>query len=221
MYRITIIEDDFTIMNELSTLLSNKGYLISCIDSFTNVLNQVKENKPDLILLDINLPIQDGFKICNSIRKFSNVPILFVTGRNTSMDELLALTIGGDDYITKPYNIPILLARINLLLAKVKKNSEDNIEYKGISISLSRGRMFYNSEEIDLTKTEIRLIYYLFTHTNTIIPRVELIEYLWDNQIHIDDNTLSVNISRLREKLQIWGFKNIIQTKRGLGYIVS
>lgn len=221
MYRITIIEDDFTIMNELSTLLSNKGYLISCIDSFTNVLNQVKENKPDLILLDINLPIQDGFKICNSIRKFSNVPILFVTGRNTSMDELLALTIGGDDYITKPYNIPILLARINLLLAKVKKNSEDNIEYKGISISLSRGSMFYNSEEIDLTKTEIRLIYYLFTHTNTIIPRVELIEYLWDNQIHIDDNTLSVNISRLREKLQIWGFKNIIQTKRGLGYIVS
>lgn len=221
MYRITIIEDDLTIMNELSTLLSNKGYLISCIDSFTNVLNQVKENKPDLILLDINLPIQDGFKICNSIRKFSNVPILFVTGRNTSMDELLALTIGGDDYITKPYNIPILLARINLLLAKAKKNSEDNIEYKGISISLSRGSMFYNSEEIDLTKTEIRLIYYLFTHTNTIIPRVELIEYLWDNQIHIDDNTLSVNISRLREKLQIWGFKNIIQTKRGLGYIVS
>lgn len=221
MYGILIIEDDEFIREELKMLLTNAGYLAECVTDFENIRNRMKNISSDLILLDINLPGQDGYSICTWIRSYSKVPILFITGRDTAMDELQALTLGGDDYITKPYNIPILLARVNLLLRKAeKKEWSDIMEYKGIQLHLAAGVMVQNGKKVELTKTELKIMYYLFRHMGEIVPRLDLVEYLWDNEIHIDDNALSVNMMRLREKLHILGKDNLIQTRRGMGYMI-
>lgn len=217
-HKILIIEDEELIREELKTLLSNKGYIVNCVVSFDKTISYIKSTSPDLILLDINLPEQDGYSLCSAIRSFSTTPILFITGRNTAMDELQALTIGGDDYIAKPYNIPILLARIECLLRREMREQSGTVMYKGIKLDPVAGTLGVNGNEIELTKTELKIMYYLFNHTGEIIPRVELVEYLWDNEIHIDDNTLSVNIMRIREKLRELGLDNLIQTKRGMGY---
>ena len=218
--RILLIEDDPLIREELQILLSNAGYTVDMVSDFADPLEQVRSFSPDLILLDINLPGQDGYALCSSIRSFSATPILFITGRNTAMDELQALTLGGDDYITKPYNIPVLLARINLLLRRCGTSSVETCqtEYKGIKLNLVAGTLSFGTQEIELTKTELKIMHYFFTHPNEIVTRLELVEYLWDNEIHIDDNTLSVNIMRIREKLRSLGADDLIQTKRGMGY---
>ncbi|MDD3338803.1 MAG: response regulator transcription factor [Lachnospiraceae bacterium] len=217
-YKIVIIEDEELIREELKTLLVNAGYTVDCIINFEETINYIKLTSPDLILLDVNLPGQDGYRLCSTIRTFSTTPILFITGRNTTMDELQALTLGGDDYITKPYNIPILLARINLLLRRGMAEQTSTIEYKRIQLNVIAGTLATNGKEIELTKTELKIMYYLFKHTGAIVSRIDLVEYLWDNEIHIDDNTLSVNIMRIREKLQALGVVDFIQTKRGMGY---
>lgn len=219
-HKILLIEDDPLIREELHTLLSNTGYTVNSVTNFDTTLDQVRSFSPDLILLDINLPGQDGYALCTSIRSFSTVPILFITGRNTAMDELQALTLGGDDYITKPYNIPVLLARINLLLRRCNTASKETcqIKYKDIQLNLAAGTLSSGTQEIELTRTELKIMYYLLTHPNEIVSRLELVEYLWDNEIHIDDNTLSVNIMRIRDKLRSLGAADLIQTKRGMGY---
>lgn len=217
-YKIVIIEDEELIREELKTLLVNVGYTVEYIINFEEIINYIKLTSPDLILLDVNLPGQDGYRLCSSIRTFSATPILFITGRNTTMDELQALTLGGDDYITKPYNIPILLARINLLLCRGTAEQTSTIEYKGIQLNLIAGTLTTSGKEMELTKTELKIMYYLFKHTSEIVSRIDLVEYLWDNEIHIDDNTLSVNIMRIREKLRALGVADFIQTKRGMGY---
>lgn len=221
MDRILIIEDEELIRDELKILLTNAGFVAECVTDFKNTLGQIKNISPDLILLDITLPEQDGYQLCSSIRSFSATPILFITGRNTAMDELQALTLGGDDYIAKPYNIPILLARINLLLKKGKGTGQlCLIEYKGMQLNPIAATLTSGGKEIELTKTELKIIYYLFKHSGEIVSRLELVEYLWDNQIHIDDNTLSVNVMRIRDKLHDIGIDDLIQTKRGMGYKV-
>lgn len=217
-HKILIIEDEELIREELKTLLFNAGYIVDCVVTFEETINCIKSASPDLILLDINLPGQDGYSLCSAIRSFSATPILFITGRNTAMDELQALTLGGNDYISKPYNIPILLARINLLLRRGTVKQTALMEYKGIQLNLIAGTLTVIGKEIELTKTELKILYYLFNHTGEIIPRLDLVEYLWDNEIHIDDNTLSVNIMRIREKLRELGVEAFIQTKRGMGY---
>lgn len=214
-YKIVIIEDEELIREELKTLLVNAGYTVDCVINFGETIDYIKLASPDLILLDVNLPGQDGYRLCSSIRTFSTTPILFITGRNTTMDELQALTLGGDDYIAKPYNIPILLARINLLLRKGTAEQANIMEYKGTQLNLIAGTFTTNRKEIELTKTELKIMYYLFKHTGEIVSRIDLVEYLWDNEIHIDDNTLSVNIMRIREKLRVLGVADFIQTKRG------
>lgn len=218
MKKILIIEDEELIREELASLLSNAGYLTESVDDFNTVLRQVKESYPDLILLDINLPGKNGFSLCTSIRSFCDTPILFLTGRSTAMDELQALTLGGDDYISKPYNIPVLLARIHLLLKRTENTDSPLMEYQGLLLKPIAGTITYYGQEAELTRTELKIMYYLFQHPGEIIPRLDLIEYLWDYDIHIDDNTLSVNIMRIREKLQALGAKDFIQTKRGMGY---
>lgn len=221
MKKILIIEDEELIRDELVTLLSNAGYFVEYIIDFSSPVEQIKNIRPDLILLDINLPGADGYNLCTSIRSFSQVPIIFITGRNTAMDELQALTLGGDDYITKPYNIPVMLARINLLIKKSSNNEKNSyIEHKSIRLHPIAGTLLFSGQEIELTKTEIKIMHYLFTHAGEIVSRLELVEYLWDNEIHLDDNTLSVNIMRIRDKLRSLGVTDLIQTRRGMGYKV-
>lgn len=216
--RILIIEDDVLIRDELKILLENEGYSADCVTEFENIPDQIRQISPDLILLDVNLPERDGYSICASIRRFCKTPVLFLTGRSTAMDELEALTVGGDDYIAKPCNIPVLLARIKNLLYRSGGKTDPVMEYKGIRLNPVAGTVSVGKREVELTKTELKILYYLFRRPGEIVSRLDLTEYLWDNAIHIDDNALSVNIMRLRGKLRELGADGLIRTKRGMGY---
>lgn len=221
MYKIMIVEDEENIRNELKVILENTLYETIVVEKFNDVAMQIIDRNPDLVLLDVNLPGESGLKICSDLRKTSGIPIIFVTSRNTSMDELNCITLGGDDYISKPYNAPILLARISALLKRVKKNIDSNenvFTHKGVRLEVLSAMIKYKEKAIEVSKNELKILYYLFQNKGKIVPRIDLVEYLWDNQVFIDDNTLSVNITRIRNKLQEIGVNDFIQTKRGLGY---
>ena len=220
MYKIMIVEDDIEIREELKILLQNNGYEVKVTTNLENVEKQILEEQCHLILLDINLPNKNGYEICSKIRTKSKLPIIFVTSRNSSMDELNGIMLGGDDYIEKPYNVPVLLARIQNLLNRVypKEQKSSKLEYKGITLDILKSQIKYNDKEIELTKIEIKTLYYLLKNTDRIIARTEIIDYLWDNEVYADDNSLSVVITRLREKLKKIGVEHLIETKRGQGY---
>ena len=175
----------------------------------------------DLILLDITLPGIDGEYICKEVRKSSDIPIIMLTSRNNEMDELLSINYGADDYVTKPYNPRILIARIEALLKRANKNFSDVIFYNGLKLNISKSTFSYNDKEIDLSKNELKILHFLLKNKSRIVSRDELMDYLWDNNEFVDDNTLTVNINRLRKKLESVELKNFIETKRGQGYIIS
>lgn len=221
MYKIMIIEDEASIRMELKMILENALYDTILVENFTEVTQQIINSNPDVVLLDVNLPNKSGMEICADLRKVSDIPVIFVTSKNTSMDELNCITLGGDDYISKPYNPPILLARIASLLKRVKKSTDNNeniFTYKGVTLDLLSALVKYKDKEVELSKNELKIVYYLFNNKDKIIPRIDIVEYLWDNEVFIDDNTLSVNITRIRNKLQTIGLERFIETKRGLGY---
>lgn len=220
-YRIMVIEDDIIIQSELRTLLLGNGYDVCVVTDFSDPLNQIAEQKPHLILLDIRLPQEDGFSLCSKIRSFSDVPIIFVTSCNTDMDELSSIMLGGDAFITKPYHTAILLAKIASLLKKAYSRTErDELECRGAVLHVDSGRIAYNGRQAELTKTELKILYYLFKRAGCICARVDLVEYLWDNQLYVDDNALSVNINRVREKLSAIGLNDFIRTKHRQGYMI-
>ena len=220
MFKIIIVEDDKEIREELKTFVENSGHQIKLVTEFENVAQKIIDEQAHLLLLDINLPNNSGYEICSKIRTKSNIPIIFVTSRNNSMDELKGIMLGGDDYIEKPYNVPILLARIQNLLNRTyqKENKESKIEYKGLVLDILKSTIKYQEKEIELTKTEIKTLYYLLQHKDIIVPRADIINYLWDNEVYADDNSLSVIITRIREKIKELGIDNFIETKRGQGY---
>lgn len=220
MKKILIVEDDNETREELTILLQNSGHSVISITDFENVVEQVIESNCHLVLLDINLPQKGGYEICTKIRAISKVPIIFVTSRNNSMDELKGIMLGGDDYIEKPYNVPILLARIQNILNRTYYNAENEseIEYKGITLNLFKSIASYKDNKIELTKAEFKTLFYIFKHTDQIIARADIINFLWDNEIYADDNSLSVVITRIRGKLKEIGVENLIETKRGQGY---
>lgn len=221
MYKILIIEDEADIRDELSLLLSNEGYKTHAPSHFGGITAELDSYKPDLILLDVGLPGRDGFALCMDIRKRTRTPIIFVTSRDNSMDELNALSLGGDDYVTKPYNIPVLLARIKIILRRsAGEGKEDGFEHKGLRLDLSKGLLEHDGKTCDVTKNEIKILSCLMSRPGEIVPRADLIEYLWDNQVYIDDNTLSVNVTRIRAKLAELGLADYITTKRAMGYKV-
>ena len=221
MEKILIVEDEEEITCGLSSLLKNQGYVCDCWDGRGNAVETIRETAPDLILMDINLPGQDGFALCREIRNACSLPVIFLTGRSTSMDELEALQSGGDDFITKPYKAPILLARIQTVLRRVKSPSKPAVlQYRGITLDLGAARLTYGEKSLELGRNEQKILHRLFEHAGNIVSREELVDYLWENQIYIDDNTLSVNVRRLREKLASIGLPGLIQTKRGMGYKV-
>ena len=223
MTKIMIIEDDITIREELKVFLNRYGYEISAPNEFENIIDLIKEEAPNLILLDINLPIFDGYYICREIRKFSDVPIIIVTSRDSDVDELMSMNLGADDFVTKPYNTQILLARIESILKRAYKSSvvQDVLEYKDMKLNLSNGTVIYDSKTIEITKNELKILSYLIKNKGRIVSREKLMNYLWDCEMFIDDNTLSVNVTRIRKKLEEIGLKNVIETRRGLGYIIS
>ena len=221
MKKILIIEDDEAIRNELKTFLCRYNYDTLVVEKFENIIEEIKKENADLILLDINLPIFDGFYICREIRKNSNVPIIIVTSRDSDIDELMSMNLGADDFITKPYNTQILLARINSVLKRVySKEVQESMVYKDLVLNLSNGTISYKDNTLNLTKNEIKILTYNIKNKGKIISRENLMEYLWNDDFFVDDNTLSVNITRLRKKIESIGLKNPIETRRGLGYIM-
>ncbi len=220
MKKIMIVEDSETIRNELAELLKNEGYKVQLITDFKNVCNQILASIPDLILLDINIPYINGEILLQDLRKKSNVPVIMVTSRNSEIDEALSISYGADDYITKPYNPNILLLRIGAVL-KRSGNHDETLKYKDLDINIPRGIIVRGTKEIILTKNELIIFSYLLTHQNRIVTRDELMTTLWNNNEYINDNALTVNISRLRSKLKEVDYADAIETRKGQGYILS
>lgn len=218
MYTILIIEDDEAICRELQMLLQKQGYEAICWNMQEDIRELVKTHDPHIILLDINLPQMDGFTVCSQLRSFSKVPIIFVTSRNTDMDELCSMQMGGDDFITKPYNTSILLARIAALLKRSYEWKDQNLTHHGVLLDVAMSRIEYQNNTRELTKNEVKILHYMFQHKGEIIPREDLIDYLWDNKLFIDDNALSVNVTRIRNKLRELGVENFIVTRHRQGY---
>lgn len=217
---IVIIEDEQGIRQELSQLLRDALYEVTAIESFERISEKVLELQPDLVLLDLNLPGISGFEVCGEIRKHSEVPIIFVTSRTDAMDELTGMVKGGDDYITKPFYPPVLLAHIAAVLKRTRKKEEETprLFHKGVELDFARGCIGYGDKQQELSKNEMKILHFLFLKKGEITPRMDLIEYLWDHEVYIDDNTLSVNITRIRAKLEQIGVRDFIETKRGMGY---
>ncbi len=219
MQTILIIEDDPVIREELQLLLENEGCHAAAVTEFSKIPQQVQALSPDLILLDLSLPNRDGLTLCADIRKCSKVPIIVVTSRDSTTDELRALSLGSDDYITKPYNIPVLLARIRAVLRRSSGASEPEcLEAAGLRLDLAKGTVTAGGQTAELTRNELQILAHLLRRSGEIVSRGELIEALWDSRIYIDDNTLSVNMTRLRGKLEGIGKGGCIKTRRGMGY---
>ncbi len=223
MQKILIVEDDEKLRCELEIFLSHQGYQAECLKKFDNTINDILEINPNLILLDINLPGVDGEYICKEIRKQSDMGIIIVTSRDNELDELVSINYGADHYITKPFNIHILLAKVNSLLRRTNNSNEskDKIYAKDFILNISNSTISKNDKIIDLTKNEYKILKYLIENRNKIVSREDIMDCLWENESFIDDNTLSVNITRLRSKLEELGLKDIIETKRGQGYILK
>ena len=223
--KVLVVDDEKLIVKGIRFSLEQDGMEVTCAYDGEEALRLAQENKFDMILLDIMLPKMDGFEVCQAIREFSNMPIVMLTAKGDDMDKILGLEYGADDYITKPFNPPILLARIGVVLKRTTdKNAEKsrgnalNMEYKGVILNVVGGCIEHEGKKTDLTKNELKILHLLYQKKGEIVPRLDMIEYLWDNEVFIDDNTLSVNVTRLRGKLADIGVTDFIETKRGMGY---
>ena len=223
MQKILIVEDDEKLRNELEIFLNKNGYEASSLKKFDNTINEILESDSDIVLLDINLPFADGEYICKEIRKVSQIPIIMVTSRDNEIDELLSMNYGADHYVTKPFNIQILLAKISSILrrANIVETNQNKIDCKQFILNLSKSTIEKDEKIIELTKNELKILHFLVEKRGQIVSREEIMSYLWDSESFIDDNTLTVNMTRLRNKLEELDLKELIETKRGQGYILN
>ena len=219
MKKIMIVEDDEVIKDELSKLLKNSSYLVESVKNFEKAKEEIFKYNPDLILLDINIPYLNGELLLKEIRKESSVPVIMVTSKSGEIDEALSITYGADDYITKPYNPTILLLRIQNIFKRINQNN-NALKYKDIIVDLNKSELKKDDKVLVLTKNEMIIFSYLLNNKEKIVSRDELMTYLWNNEEYINDNALTVNISRLRSKLSNFGYENIIETRKGQGYIL-
>ncbi len=217
--KILIIEDEIELREELKVLLDENGYEGIILESFENIKQDTLSINPDLILLDIKIPYTNGQQLLKEIRKESDVPIIMVTSKNTEMDEVLSMSYGADDYITKPYNPVLLLLRIEAILKRVNK-SNNNLSYNHVKVNLLKSTLEYEDKELLLSKNEMSIFYFMLMNKGKIVSRDAIMNYLWGNDRFIDDNTLTVNINRLRKKLETIDLKGVIETRREQGYIL-
>lgn len=224
MYSIMIIEDDKKLAILIKNHLEKYEYKIFLAEDFSAIKTEFSMRKPDLVLMDINLPYYDGFYWCRDIRTVSKVPIIFISARDSDMDQVMAIDNGGDDYITKPFSYDVLQAKIRGVLRRVygsyaeNSSGNDNHSADGIILHMNNNVAEYKNKKVELSKNEFSLLCYLIKNINRIVTRDTLLEILWNDIDFIDDNTLSVNVTRLRKRLEDIGIKNAIETKRGQGY---
>ncbi|NMB28252.1 MAG: response regulator transcription factor [Tissierellia bacterium] len=223
MYKILVVEDDEKIVRLIKDKLERYDYTVVTVKDYSNIKSEFIEEDPHLVLLDINLPNYDGFFWCREIRSISNVPIIFISARFSDMDQVMAIENGGDDYVIKPFSFDLLLAKIKGVIRRTygeyaENNFKDLYEVDGVYLYKTQNIVEWENKKIELSKKEFALLYILISNLNDIVSRETLLEELWDDMDFVDDNTLSVNIARLRKRLEDIGIYNAIQTKRGQGY---
>lgn len=223
MTKILVVEDDHQIQQELVLLLQRNGFEAQALTSFESVPQQVIAAHPDLVLLDLNLPGIDGQQICREVRQLSNVPIIVVTSRNTDLDELMVLSLGADDFIAKPYNTQILLMHITSVLRRANSDvtTGTKLSHAGVTLDSSSCKVSANQKSVELTKNELRILSLLMQNVGTVVSRQRIQEELWQSDEFVDDNTLTVNISHLRNTLASIGVEDFVMTRRGLGYVIE
>lgn len=222
MYKIYIVEDDGTISSLLQDNLCRWGFEASCAQEFSAVSEEFDRVRPHLVLMDISLPFYNGYYWCGEIRKRSKVPIIFLSSRAENMDVVMAVNMGGDDYITKPFSMDVLIAKVNALLRRTYSYAEDVPVWSagGALFNPSDNSLRVGARAVDLTKNEQRILQTLLKNKNRIVPREEIMRALWETEDFVGDNTLTVNINRLRNKLEDAGLPDFIITKKGQGYMV-
>lgn len=223
MYKILIVEDDKTISNILMEHLRKWEYEVECAEDFKNITELVIQANPNLILLDIMLPFFNGFYWCNEIRKFSNAPIIFISSASDNMNIVMAMNMGGDDFIAKPFDLDVLTAKIQAVIRRTYsiQGQMNIIEHNGLILNLSDTTLSYEDKKIELTKNEYKILQLIMENIGRIVSRDKIIEKLWESESFIDDNTLTVNMTRLRKKLEDIGLNDFIKTKKGMGYLAE
>lgn len=216
--KIAIVEDDMKIREELSKLLKNNGYETIIFNDFENIPLLIKNSEANLVLLDINLPFENGYEICRKIKNESNIPIIFVTSRDSTEDEIMSIKVGGIDFITKPYDTIILLEKIKRAINLTVPKNFKEMTKKGYTLDLHLSLLKYKDQEIELTRNEFRILYYFFMNDERVISKEELLEKLWNDKYYLDENILLVNINRLRKKAEEIGIKDLLENVRGKGY---
>ncbi|SHM56671.1 DNA-binding response regulator, OmpR family, contains REC and winged-helix (wHTH) domain [Anaerosporobacter mobilis DSM 15930] len=230
MYKIMIIEDDAKLREQMSQILSSYGYQIVAVQDFHKVEERFQESKPDLIVLDINLPYYDGNYYCRIFRRHSKVPIVITSARNSDLSQIMSIELGADDYIVKPFPVELFTTKINAMIrrtygdyAQDTLSIRNEVDYKlvagGLRLDEKSFKIATNNMVIELSKNEFKLMKVFITKANEVLTREELLENLWDQSDFVDDNTLTVNITRLRSKLSELGYDDCIKTKRGVGYV--
>ena len=222
--KVMIVEDDQAIRELLAESLKKWNFEVAVLKSFENVLEDFLQEQPAIILLDINLPLFDGFYWCNKIREVSQVPIIFISSRDSHMDMIMAMNMGGDDFIQKPFDTEVLIAKIRALLRRSYSYTETQtnvLEHQGVMLNLNDLKVYYEEKKIELTKTEFVILHLLMKNAGSIVSRNKIMRTLWKHEQFIDNNTLSVNITRLRKKLSQLGIENFITTKKGEGYFIK
>jgi DNA-binding response OmpR family regulator len=223
MYKIMIIEDDITIARAIKDHLCKWDYNVIYVTDFKNIAEQVIRFEPQLVLLDVMLPFFNGFYWCGEIRKISKVPVMFISSANDNMNIVMAMNMGGDDFIAKPFDLNVLTAKLGALIRRTYsfQGQVNVIEHNGVVLNLSDTTLIYQNQKIDLTKNDYKILQLLMENIGKVVSREEIMQRLWESDNFIDDNTLTVNINRLRKKLVESGLENFITTKKGLGYMVE
>lgn len=224
MYKIMIVEDEGKIRHIIKEYIEKWDFNAYEVEDFNNIFEEFVQENPHLVLMDINLPFFDGFYWCSKIRNISKVPVIFLSSRSTNMDIVMAVNTGGDDYITKPFSLEILMAKINAVLRRTYSYVETNLDaldYKGAILSLKDNMLYYEGKTIELTKNEFKILYILMKKQEVIISRENIMKALWEDENFIDDNTLTVNINRLRKKLSEIGLEDFIKTVKNQGYVIK
>jgi DNA-binding response OmpR family regulator len=223
MFKILIVEDDKKMSDIILENIIRWGFEGRCIENFNDTFENFVKYEPQLVLMDINLPSHDGFYWCGKIREVSKVPIIFISSRNTNMDIIMAINMGGDDFIQKPFSLEVLMAKINALLRRTynyTNTSSNLIEHNGVVLSLKDSSVIFKENKLELTKNEVKILYTLMKDKGNIVSRDSIMRALWEDESFVDDNTLTVNINRLRKKLEDIGLIDYITTKKGQGYVI-
>lgn len=222
-YSIYVVEDDSVIAEQMKRHLEKWGYIVTCASDFQNILAEFLECKPELVLMDIGLPFYNGHYWCAQIRQVSQVPVIFVSSASDNMNIVMAVNMGGDDFVTKPFEPEVLSAKVQAILRRTYtfRGQTNVMEYAGAILNLSDATLLVGEQRIELTKNEFRILQLLFENGGKTVSREAIMKRLWDNECFVDDNTLTVNMTRLRKKLESVGVEKFIVTRKGLGYSIG